>query len=44
MQVAFNGVLFWVLYLPMTMYVEFLHILANLLPPWCSLPSSSSAT
>ena len=33
MQVAFNGLLCWALHLPMTTRVEFLHILANLLPP-----------
>ena len=33
MQVAFNGLLRWVLHLPMTTCMEFLHILGNLPPP-----------
>ena len=33
MQVAFNGLLHWELYLLMTTNVEFLHILGNLPPP-----------
>ena len=32
MQVAFNGLLCWALYLLMTICVEFLHILGNLPP------------